>query len=82
MISKEIMSEHAMTGVKKIQAPAVLAIWTDVTAQAEAEFNEWYWREHVPERLVSPDSCAAADTVRSKAHPAILRPTTWSQRRC
>ena len=54
MISKEIMSEHAMTGVNKIQAPAVLAIWTDVTAQAEAEFNEWYWREHVPERLGVP----------------------------
>ena len=33
---------------------AVLAIWNNVTAEHEAEFNEWYVREHVPERVGIP----------------------------
>ena len=30
---------------------AVLAVWNDVDADNEAEFNEWYVRQHVPERV-------------------------------
>jgi len=33
---------------------AVLAIWTDVIPDAEAPFNEWYHREHMPDRLKVP----------------------------
>lgn len=29
----------------------VLAIWTDADPDNEAEFNDWYQREHVPERV-------------------------------
>lgn len=32
----------------------VLAIWTDIAPELEADFNEWYWREHLPERLSVP----------------------------
>jgi hypothetical protein len=32
----------------------LLVIWTDVVAEFEAEFNEWYDREHVPQILTIP----------------------------
>lgn len=35
-------------------ADAVLAVWGDVEAAAEPEFNEWYHRQHVPERVGMP----------------------------
>jgi hypothetical protein len=35
-------------------APAMLAVWTDVDPALEADFNEWYWREHLPERVAIP----------------------------
>ena len=33
---------------------AVLLVWNDVAAAAEAEYNEWYWAEHLPERVGIP----------------------------
>lgn len=33
---------------------AVMAVWGDVGAKPEPEFNEWYHREHVPERVGMP----------------------------
>lgn len=33
---------------------AAMAVWGDVEARAEPEFNEWYHREHVPERVGMP----------------------------
>jgi len=33
---------------------AVLGVWGDVEAKTEPEFNEWYHREHVPQRLGMP----------------------------
>jgi len=35
-------------------AEAAMAVWGDVEARAEAEFNEWYHRQHVPERVGMP----------------------------
>ncbi len=32
----------------------LLAVWTGVDPEVEAEFNEWYDKEHVPERLAVP----------------------------
>ena len=34
--------------------PGLLAVWNDIAAQDEAEFNAWYAEEHVPERLGVP----------------------------
>jgi len=36
------------------QARAVLTVWTDAAATADADFNEWYNREHVNERSDVP----------------------------
>ena len=33
---------------------AVLAVWNDVDPVTEADYNAWYQREHVPERLAVP----------------------------
>ncbi len=35
-------------------ADAAMAVWGDVEPRAEAEFNEWYHRQHVPERVGMP----------------------------
>ncbi len=32
----------------------VLAIWNDVEPSGEAEFNDWYLKEHLPERVAVP----------------------------
>jgi len=32
----------------------ILAIWTDIAPERDADFNEWYWRDHFPERLGVP----------------------------
>jgi len=34
--------------------PGLLAVWNDIAAQDDAEFNAWYVEEHVPERLGIP----------------------------
>jgi hypothetical protein len=33
---------------------AILAVWNDVDPDIEADFNEWYMREHIAERLSVP----------------------------
>jgi len=30
------------------EAQGLLAVWTDIAPEAEAEFNEWYNTEHIP----------------------------------
>lgn len=35
-------------------AGAMMAAWLDITAEVEAEFADWYFREHVPERVTLP----------------------------
>ncbi len=35
-------------------AGAMMAAWLDITPEVEAEFAEWYFREHVPERVSLP----------------------------
>ncbi len=32
----------------------ILAVWTDCAADGEADFNEWYNRQHLPERVGVP----------------------------
>ena len=33
---------------------AMMAAWLDITPEAEAEFADWYFREHMPERVALP----------------------------
>jgi len=37
-----------------LSRPGLLAVWNDIAAEDEAEFNAWYVEEHVPERLGIP----------------------------
>ena len=36
------------------QSDAVLGMWADITAEADAEFNQWHSHEHIPERVNVP----------------------------
>jgi hypothetical protein len=39
--------------------PGLLAVWNDIAAEDEAEFNAWYVEEHIPERLGIPGILSA-----------------------
>jgi hypothetical protein len=39
--------------------PGLLAVWNDIAAADEPEFNAWYEAEHFPERLAVPGFLAA-----------------------
>lgn len=41
------------------ERPGLLAVWNDIAAQDEAEFNAWYVEEHIPERLGIPGILSA-----------------------
>jgi hypothetical protein len=47
---------HRLAGGARmaLTAPAALLVTTDVAAGAEAAFDEWYIREHLPERVGVP----------------------------
>ena len=32
--------------------PGLLMVWTDIAEALESGFNEWYNREHMPERIL------------------------------
>jgi len=36
------------------EAQGLLAVWTDIAPEAEAEFNEWYNTEHIPQLVGIP----------------------------
>ncbi len=36
------------------KTPALLHVQMDVPPEHEAEFNDWLWNEHIPERLAVP----------------------------
>ena len=37
-----------------LKGTAFLALWNDIAAARDAEYNLWHTREHVPERLSVP----------------------------
>ena len=39
--------------------PGLLAVWNDIAAEDETEFNAWYVEEHIPERLGIPGILSA-----------------------
>jgi hypothetical protein len=36
------------------QSDAVLGMWADIAAEADAEFNQWHSHQHIPERVNVP----------------------------
>jgi len=51
------------------EAGAVLAIWQDLAADAEPMVNEWYNREHHPERVDVPGFLSARRYVAQRGRP-------------
>ncbi|MDH3318082.1 MAG: hypothetical protein OEO84_00130 [Betaproteobacteria bacterium] len=54
--------------------PGLLAVWNDIAAEDEAEFNAWYVEEHVPERLDVPGILSARryrDAAAPRSYAAI-----------
>ena len=50
----------------------VLAVWTDVVTEHEAEFNSWYSEEHLPERQRCFASLLAWEPSQSRPRPQKL----------
>ncbi|MGH7984845.1 MAG: hypothetical protein ACREQX_00945 [Candidatus Binataceae bacterium] len=50
----------------------LLAVWTDIDAEAEAEFNRWYDTEHVPERVALPGFLSGKRYVAVEGQPKYL----------
>ena len=34
------------------QPPGLLMVWTDIAPELDERFNEWYMREHMPDRVL------------------------------
>ena len=46
--------------MSNLKGTGMLAVWCDVPATVEQEFNEWYNEEHIYERLSVPGILSAA----------------------
>jgi len=45
---------HLKVPLMPLLGSAVLAVWNEVDPDIEDDFNEWYFREHIPERTMVP----------------------------
>ena len=50
----------------------ILAIWMDCAAEGEADFNEWYHREHFPERVGVPGFLKGRALPRGRGRPGLF----------
>jgi len=53
-------------------AKGLLAVWTDIAPEIEAEFNAWYDTEHIPERLSVPGFLSGLRFVAVEGQPKYL----------
>src|SRR6266851_5688886 len=53
-------------------AKGLLAVWTDIAPEIEAEFNAWYDTEHIPERLSVPGFLSGLRFVAVDGQPKYL----------
>jgi hypothetical protein len=56
----------------KTRGTGLLMVWTDIDAQYEADFNQWYDEEHVPRLLKVPGFLSAGRYVALKGGPRHL----------
>jgi hypothetical protein len=47
-------ADHDVEDSMTLQGTAFLAIWHDIAAEGEPEYNLWHTREHMPERVGIP----------------------------
>ena len=55
----------------------ILLVFSDVAPEHDEEFNRWYNKEHLPERLSIPGVLNAARYEAVKAAPSIWPATNW-----
>ena len=58
----------------------LLVIWTDVAPEYEAEFNEWYDKEHVPQLLTVPGILTGRRYQAVEGKPKYIAITKWLTR--
>jgi hypothetical protein len=46
--------EECKGGIIMAGGTGLLVVWTDIAAEYEVEFNEWYDKEHIPQLLGVP----------------------------
>jgi hypothetical protein len=63
-------------------AQGLLVAATDVAAEADAEFNDWYDREHLPRLAAVPGVLAARRFTSPGAGQSMSRPIIWLRRKC
>src|SRR5262249_13584874 len=51
------------------ESPGLLAVWTDIQPALEADFNDWYDREHLAERAGIPGFHSARRYIAEAAEP-------------
>ena len=54
------------------QGKGLLAVWTDIPAHIEADFNRWYDEEHLARLLAVPGFLSAARYVALRGGPRYL----------
>jgi hypothetical protein len=57
--------DTATTGPRGLLGEAALALWGGIEPSREAEFNDWYTHEHLPERIAIPGFLRARRYVES-----------------
>ena len=63
---------------------ALLVVFMEPDAEAEGEFNEWYNKYHVPERVSVPGILSARryELCEGEGRLSIWRSTSWKTREC
>jgi hypothetical protein len=54
------------------QGNGLLAVWTDIPAHIEADFNRWYDEEHLPERAAIPGFLSARRYISMQGTPKYV----------
>ena len=61
----------------KKKGTALLMVWTDVPADKEEEFNQWYNEEHIPDLLAIPGFLDAGRYIAISGGPRYLACYEW-----
>jgi len=53
-------------------ATGLLAVWMQIPAEGEADLNDWYTKEHLPERIAIPGFLSALRYVSLEGEPKYM----------
>jgi hypothetical protein len=58
--------------MSKTRGAGLLMVWTDIDGEFEAEFNSWYYGEHIPRLLEVPGFLSAGRYKAIRGGPKYL----------